>query len=172
MRHRECPIRGVSSLIVVRVLTVRYAQWVTHLASPLPPGSPPGPASSRRWQQVAGGLVLLEAVVVLAAAIFSIWQLASGSAVVVRNEAMLSALLLVAGLGLLVVARGLARGRRALRMPCLVFQLLVGLGTVPGLWAAHRPAAAVAVALLATLTGYAAVRATIDEPHPAGDRSD
>lgn len=138
-------------------LTVRYPLPVTD-ATPTPD------PVLHRWRQIAWVLVMAQATVVLVLAGYAGWQLVTGSAVVPRNEGMLAALLLVSGGGLVLVARGLRRGRRGVRMACLVFQVLVALGTVPAMWEAGRQVAAVAVALVAALTGTAAIRATTEPP--------
>ena len=118
------------------------------------------PAGGPAWRLVARVLVGLEAIVPLAFAIFGVAQLVSGGSVVQRNEAMLVGLLAVVGLALLYVAYAVGQGRRAVRSATLLWQALLVLALVPAMWEAGRQGPAVAVVVLAVLTGYATVRAT------------
>ena len=125
-------------------------------ARPSPHPAPPG---QRSWARLAAGLVLLEAVPALAAAVAFLVELVTSSATVARNVAMLAVVLAVLGAGLVVVGRGLLAGRRWARSPALTWQVLL-LAVAWYVVSAGRAVAGVLVAAVAVLTAVAAVRAT------------
>ncbi len=122
------------------------------------------PASVLRWRRIGLVLVGIEAVAPLAFAGYGVLQLLTGQAVVARNEAMLSGLLALAGVGLLLIARRVGQGRSGVRTASLLWQVLLVLGLVPSMWQGGQQPLAVAVVAFTALTGYATVRATSADP--------
>jgi hypothetical protein len=119
--------------------------------------------AGRPWRRLAAGLVLAEAVLVLAAALVYLVELVTARATVARNVLMLVVLLGLIGGGLLVVARGLLRGRRWARSPAVTWQALL----VAVAWyvvSAGRVVPGLVVAVVAVVTAVGAVRGT-----PAAD---
>lgn len=110
--------------------------------------------------RVAGGLVALQGVVVLAAAVFYLVEAVVSDAASLLNVAMSVLLFLVMGAGLLVVARHLVRRRRWARAPAVTWEVIclpVAYGLVEsGRWYIGLPVAAVAgVVLFAVLSSGA-----------------
>jgi hypothetical protein len=140
----------------------------TQQPDPPDPQQRPATADAVRWRRVARWLVGLEALAPAAGAVYFLVALLAGNAIVARNEVMLVVVLAVAAAGLAVVAHGVGHGRRAVRTPSLVWQVLLVLAVAGNLWQAGRQPLAVAVLLLAVATGYATVRATSDDRDAPG----
>jgi hypothetical protein len=115
--------------------------------------------AGRPWRRVAASLVLAEAVLLLAAALGYLVELVTATATVARNVLMLVVLLGLIGGGLLVVARGLVRGRRWARSPAVTWQALL-LAVAWYVVSAGRVLPGVLVAVVAVVTAVAAVRGT------------
>ena len=103
--------------------------------------------------------MLLEAVLALGAASIYLIELLTATARVPRNVVMLVVLLGGMGAGLVLVSRGLLRGRRWARSPAVTWQaLLVAVG-----WyviSSGHVLAGVGVGAVAVLAAVAAVRGT------------
>jgi hypothetical protein len=122
------------------------------------PGQPgdPGERGARPTALLAcAALVGLEALGLLGAAAAVAVELAASSASDPLGATVLAGLALVAGLGLALVARGLARRGRWSRAPALVTNLIllpVGYGLVQsGRWYAGLPIMALGLAVLVLL---------------------
>ena len=123
------------------------------------PVTPPAPPAAKRWQRIGTGLVAVEALAPLVAAVTLLVQLLGGSGVVARNELMVIGLCVVAAAGLAVVARGVWRANRAVRTAGVFWQVLM-LGVVPAMWQAGQQVLAVAVVGYVALTAFAIVVGT------------
>ncbi len=114
----------------------------------------PDPASARHesggWPLAAAATLALQGIVVLAFAVFYLLEQAHASS----TFAVLGSVVLfvVAGVGLLVVARGLLEGRRWARSPALTWQIVclpVAYGLFQGgLWYAGVPLGVSALVIL------------------------
>jgi hypothetical protein len=99
----------------------------------MPPAAPP-PGRDRPLVALAA-LVAVQAVGLVGIAVFYVVEMVVATTSDQGRAAVAALLALVCGLGLGLVARGLARGRRWARSPALVTQLLVApvaLGLVQG----------------------------------------
>ena len=128
------------------------------------PGTEPGARPTTLLASAA--LVALEALgLVLAAAVVALELLVS-SAADPLGAAVLAGLALVAGIGLALVARGLARRGRWSRAPAMVTNLIllpVGYGLVQsGRWYAGLPIMALGLAVLVLLF-HPATNAALDD---------
>jgi hypothetical protein len=105
--------------------------------------------------RVAGLLVAVQGVVVLAAAVFYLVEAVVSDATSVRNVAMGALLFLLMGAGLLLVARDLVRRRRWARAPAVTWEVIclpVAYGLVQsGRWYVGLPVAVVAAVVLAAV---------------------
>jgi hypothetical protein len=112
-----------------------------------------GPATPAA--RVAGLLVAVQGVVVLAAAVFYLVEAVVSDATSVRNVAMGALLFLLMGAGLLLVARDLVRRRRWARAPAVTWEVIclpVAYGLVQsGRWYVGLPVAVVAAVVLAAV---------------------
>jgi hypothetical protein len=152
---------------------IRVPGWigcvpVPPTVSPDPPGSPPQPDASRPLSAVAG-LVGLQGLGLVGIGVFLVVEtaLASPSDVV---AALVSALLaLLAGAGVLLVARGLLRRGRWARSPALVLNLIgvpVAVGLLQGgRWYVGLPLLLWSVAVVVLLFS-APVNAALEDADP------
>ncbi|HET8615593.1 MAG TPA: hypothetical protein VFL94_08730 [Actinomycetales bacterium] len=118
-------------------------------AGVVPPVVDETPTTASR---LAGGLVALQGVVVLAAAVFYLVEPLVSETSSLRNVAMAVVLFLLVGGGLLLVARGLVPRRRWARAPAITWQVIclpIALGLVQsGRWYVGLPIAVVALVVL------------------------
>ncbi len=113
-----------------------------------------------RWALVAAAALALQGVVVLAFAVY--YVLETSRAFSTFNVLGSAGLFVVVGVGLLLVARGLAAGRRWARAPALTWQIVclpVALGLAQsGRWYVGVPVAVSAVLVLRGLFAVPAQR--------------
>jgi hypothetical protein len=111
-----------------------------------------GPAEPSPSSRVAGLLVGVQGVVVLAAAVFYLVEALVSDATSFLNVAMGVVLFVLTGAGLLLVARHLVRRRRWARAPAITWEVIclpVAYGLVEaGRWAIGLAVGAVAIAAL------------------------
>jgi hypothetical protein len=117
------------------------------------------PVDRRPWRRLGAGLALLESLPLLGLALLYLGELVTSRATVVRNAVMLVVLLGAAGVGLLVVARGLLAGRRWARSPAVTWQILL-LAVAWYVVTAGHLLTGLGVVLVAVATAVAAVRGT------------
>ncbi len=122
---------------------------------------------------VIAAVVALEAVLLLAVAVFYLVELAVATPDDVVRALVTAALALLSGAGLLLVARGLLRSRRSARAPALVTNLIlppVAIGLFQGgRWYVGAPLLA-AAATVVVLLFSAGVTAALE--HADADASD
>jgi hypothetical protein len=112
----------------------------------------------RGSHRAAGLLTLLEALALLAFAVFYVYEMVTGATDDVTRAATSGALILVFGLGLLALARGWARAADWPRTPTVLWNALL----LPVAWSlqeADRTPVALAVGLVAVASIVAAVSA-------------
>lgn len=130
----------------------RYRTRVNEQQAPEPPAVDLIPTPGSR---LAAALVALQAVVVLAAAVFYLVEAVVSDATSLRNVAMAVLLFLLMGAGLLLVARDLQRRRRWARAPAVTWQVIclpIGYGLVQsGRWYVGVPVAVVALVVLVVI---------------------
>ncbi len=123
-----------------------YYRQVGSRTVPRPPGS---------TLQACATLVAIEALGLLAAAVFYVVELVVATADDAVRALVSAALALVSAVGLGLVSRGLATGRRWARAPALVTNLLVlpvALGLLQGgLWSVGLPLLVLALTVLVLL---------------------
>ncbi len=118
------------------------------------------PLGLRRWRAAGFLLLLGEALAPLGLAVWALVIIASGRAVVVRNDLLVGLIMLVTGLGLVLVATRVRQGRPAVRVAALLWQALLVLAVAVPMWQVGRAPLGAAVAVWAAATGLATVKAT------------
>lgn len=129
----------------------------------------PTPATRevRGSHRAAGLLTLVEALVVLAFAVFYVYEMVTGATDDLTRAATSGVLILLFGVGLLVLARGWARAAVWARTPTLLWNALL----LPVAWSLHeadRTLLAVGIGVLAVASIAAAVAAP-GRPGPGAD---
>jgi uncharacterized membrane protein (DUF2068 family) len=132
----------------------------------------PRPAQPSALRVVAG-LVGLQGALLVCIAAFYVVELAVATATDVTRAMVSAGLALLAGAGLLQVARGLQRSRRWARSPALVTNLIllpVAVGLLQGgRWYAGVPLLA-AAAVVVVLLFSSSVNAELEESDPGDQR--
>jgi hypothetical protein len=111
-----------------------------------------------RWRRSAAAVLWLQALVVAGFAIVAGLRLATGDAVVPRNEAMLALTLAGFAVALAVIGWGLARG--GARSASITWHLLLLLALGGGLWQSGHPSASASASAVAIIGGVLSVLAT------------
>jgi uncharacterized membrane protein (DUF2068 family) len=123
--------------------------------------------------QVVAGLVGLQGTLLVCIAAFYVVELTVATATDVTRALVSTGLALLAGVGLLQVARGLLRSRRWARSPALVTNLIllpVAVGLLQGgRWYAGVPLLA-AAAVVVVLLFSSSVNAELEESDPGDQR--
>jgi uncharacterized membrane protein (DUF2068 family) len=131
------------------------------------------PAVQPSALQVVAGLVGLQGALLVGIAAFYVVELVVATAADVTSALVSAGLALLAGVGLLLVSRGLWRCRRWARSPALVTNLIllpVAVGLLQGgRWYAGVPLLAVA-AVVVVLLFSGSVNATLEESDPGEQR--
>ena len=127
----------------------------------IPDAEPAPDDPRRRWRLAGCALVGLQAAVLAGIAIFALVVLLLGRTSSARNDALVGCMLAIGALGLAYVAREVLRGNARVRVPALLWQVLMAL-LVPGMWTAGSQVQAVVVALVAVATSVAVLRATAE----------
>ena len=123
------------------------------------PGAGVNPTRPSSAQRVAGGLTLLEAVVLIGFVAFYVIESALGRSDDLARAAVSGVLILVFGVGLLVLARGWLRGEGWPKTPTVLWNALL----LPVAWAL-RDSAQVLIALGVGIVALACAVAAIAAP--------
>lgn len=129
----------------------------------------PTPTSreARGSHRAAGLLTLIEALVVLGFAVFYVYGMVTGATEDLVRAATSGVLILVFGVGLLVLARGWARGADWPRTPTLLWNALL----LPVAWSLHE-ADRTPVALGVGALAVASIVAALAAPGRRGPRTE